>query len=204
MTATLSQRLKQAGAELHDRAETAGFTRELFKGRRPIDDYAALLAQMLHVHEALERALDAVDHPTARTLLADDTPKSPLIREDLAALGVDPDEPLPATRAFINEIERADPAWLLGVHYVLEGSTNGNRFVAAALRKAYELEGDRATRYLDPYADTQRARWAAFKQTLDALDLTEAEQETMIEADLATFRAIIDIHEALDRATIAA
>jgi heme oxygenase len=202
---TITERLKAESADLHHRAEHAGFTHALFKGRRPIADYIALLGQMLLVHDALENALGADVHPAVRAVFDDDQRKAHLLRQDLADLGAlaEP-EPLPATIEFVNRLLSASPLWRLGVHYVLEGSTNGNRVVAAAIRKAYNLDERTATRYLDPYGVDQRAHWLAFKHNLDALDLSEADQQTLIDADLATFRAIIDIHGQLDRATIPA
>ena len=108
------------------------------------------------------------------------------------------------TAAFTAGFEGADPLLLLGTHYVLEGSMNGNRFMASAIRKAYGFEGAEGTRYLDPYGDEQRERWAEFKGVLDAYPFTEDERARIVEADLATFRAIIEIHAALGRATIVA
>jgi heme oxygenase len=201
---TITERLKAASAELHHQAEHALFTRELFKGRRPIADYAALLAQMLLIHDALETALATDEHPATRAVFNDTQRKSHLLERDLHDLGADEHEPLLATAEFIERIKNASPLWRLGVHYVLEGSTNGNAFVAKSIRKAYDLEGDTATHYLDPYGSNQRSNWLAFKHRLDTLDIPETDQQTLIDADLATFRAIIDIHEQLDRATIPA
>jgi heme oxygenase len=202
---TITERLKAASAELHHQAEHALFTRELFKGRRPIADYAALLQQMRLIHDALETALTTDDHPSTRDVFDDAQRKTHLLKQDLEDLGAhEAPIALPATAAFIKRIESASPLWRLGVHYVLEGSTNGNAFVAKSIRKAYDLEGDTATHYLDPYGSNQRSNWLAFKHRLDTLDFSELDQQTLIDADLATFRAIIDIHEQLDRATIPA
>lgn len=200
----MSDQLKAAGAELHKQAETAGFTRQLFGGDRPIEDYGAFLEQMLVIHGALEEAIAGASHPALGTIVDASQDKTPHLRADLVHLGRDPDAvtPLPETQAFAASIRQADPLTLLGIHYVLEGSMNGNRFMAPGIRKAYAFEGEDGTRYLDPYGDEQRARWAEFKQKLDGTAFSDAEQNEIIEADLATFRAIIDIHAALDRTAV--
>lgn len=204
MTTPISAQLKEAAKDLHDKAESAGFTRLLFKGQRPIDDYAAFLEQMLAIHAPLEDALTAADHPAVNAIFADWQRKTPHLQADLSFLGHDPADvmPLAETAAFTATLQGADPLVLLGTHYVLEGSMNGNHFMARAIRKAYAFDGADGTRYLDPYADDQPKRWAEFKANLDAYPFTESERHTVINADLATFRAIIGIHAALDRATV--
>jgi len=206
MTTPLSAQLKAAAADLHDKAESAGFTRQLFKGKRPIDDYASFLEQMLAIHEPLERALASSDHPAIEAIVATWQHKTPHLRADLIFLGHDPDDvlPLAETAAFTATFEGADPLVLLGTHYVLEGSMNGNHYMARAIRKAYGFEGADGTRYLDPYGDDQPARWAEFKAGLDAHPFSETERQRIVEADLETFRAIIEIHAALDRMTVPA
>src|SRR5690606_5322893 len=86
------------------------------------------------------------------------------LEQDLRFYGVDPDtvEPTPGTErmnAYIDAVEEKDPAALLGIQYVFEGSTNGARFIARSIRMAYGLEDRDGTRYLDPYGDAQRANW---------------------------------------------
>lgn len=202
----LSAQLKDAARDLHDKAESGGFTRLLFKGKRPIEDYAAFLEQMLAIHAPLEDALTRADHPALDAIVDPSQYKTPHLRADLEFLGHNPDAaaPLPETAAFADTFRSADPLVLLGTHYVLEGSMNGNHFMARAIRKAYAFEGPEGTRYLDPYADDQPVRWSHFKRALDAYPFTDNERTTIIEADLDTFRAIIDIHHALERATVIA
>lgn len=201
MTTPISAQLKEAAKDLHDKAESGGFTRLLFKGKRPIEDYAAFLEQMLAIHRPLEAELGTSDHPAIQAIFADWQRKAPHLEADLVFLGHDPTEflPLAETAAFVATLEGADPLVLLGTHYVLEGSMNGNHFMARAIRKAYAFDGPDGTRYLDPYADNQPQRWAEFKTNLNAYPFSEAERTSIIDADLDTFRAIIDMHGALER-----
>jgi heme oxygenase len=112
----------------------------------------------------------------------------------------------PSTFGFVERMERwhgADPAALLGVLYVLEGSTNGSRYIARNIRRAFGLERP-GTRFMDPHGEHQPARWAAFKQLLDqAID--PAEVPTVIEGAHATFLAVTEIgQELLERGGLVA
>jgi len=197
-------RLRDGTKALHDAAEGHAFQRTLFAGQLPQASYADYLGQMFCLYAALERAL--TEAQTARPEIADVVKEHNLrekdLRKDLAHFGVDVDavEPLPATHALIERIgatARENPIALLGMHYVLEGSNNGNHFIAKNIRKAYDLDGVGA-RFLDPYGEAQRPRWAEYKQALGAVALTEAEADAVLAAAQDMFRAIGRISEELD------
>lgn len=87
----------------------------------------------------------------------------------------------------IDAMIEVDPAVILGPFYVLEGSTNGGRFIAMAIRRSLALPPGAGTKYLDPHGDRIRERWAATKAAIDSLSLTPAQQETIIGAAQRTF-----------------
>ncbi len=92
------------------------------------------------------------------------------LRADVIALGGEPDgiAPLPATErglVAIRNTEQQDPFSLLGYNYVLEGSMNGNRFIARALAPGMKVS---ATSYLDPYGQEQRPIWQAYRERMNA------------------------------------
>ena len=130
--------LRNSTREEHDRAEHHAFQQAMFKGELSRQAYIAWLGQMYLVHEALETALRraAKDHQVIETVVREYQYQVPYLVQDLEFFGVDPAaiEPLPAARRFIGSIAEAgdDPLRLLGLHYVLEGSNNGSRFVAPA------------------------------------------------------------------------
>ncbi len=70
-----------------------------------------------------------------------------------------------------------DPLRLLGMHYVLEGSNNGSRFIARHVGRAYQLSTGPGLRYLDPYGDRQRAYWMDFKNAMGKFQFTGADEE---------------------------
>jgi heme oxygenase len=132
--------LREQTAAEHRRAEGGEFQRLLFSGQLPQVIYVAWLAQLQLIHRALEvRLWRDWEAESWRELTAADRRRSV-------------DQP---------------PAELLGAHYVLEGSGNGNRMMARGLRAAYGLQGQAGTRSMDPYGDGQPDRWQAFKSALD-------------------------------------
>ena len=192
--------LKSATADLHQAAEGTPLQRQLVKGELPQDLYAAFLGQMYLVHAALEQAVrDAsASHPGFCTVVREYHDREPQLRQDLAFLDIDlaAIAPIAATTAMLTDIERtaADrPIALLGMLYVLEGSTNGSKFIARALRKAYQLEQGPGVAYLDPHGELQQDRWQAFKRDMDSVGFTERESEAIIATAKGMFRSITEI-----------
>lgn len=192
---SLAALLKDRTADLHTRAERHAVQRALVTGRIGRDGYRAYLGQMLHIHAALDNALRAAavaDGPLA-ALVREHHFREAQLRADLEFLGGDAGEPSPATAAFAAWIAgEACPASLAGVLYVLEGSTNGGRYIAKALRRTLALEAG-GTAYFDPHGEAQTERWSAFKTDLDALGLPEAQRSAALAAAERTFEAIIAV-----------
>ena len=201
---TIMGRLKAASEDLHRMAEGRDLQRLLVRGTLPRPLYETYLAQMHLVHTALEDRIREVtrEHPAFASVLRDYHRREPQLRADLVFLGgeVAQIEPLPAARALIEHIDReaADcPVALLGMLYVLEGSTNGSKFIARSIGKAYGLSAGPGLSYLDPHGDLQRDRWLTFKQDMNAVDLSENEKTRIIAAARATFQAIADLSDEL-------
>ena len=156
-TQSVMQRLRESTRDLHDAAEHHDFQRAFAQGSLPRDRYVGYLGQMYLVHKALEQRLrSAAETSEAIRAVVDERQyQVPYLVEDLEFFDVDPDsiEPLPATQRLIDEIEQmaSEPASLLGLHYVLEGSNNGSRFIARGLMPAYGMAPGPGLRYLDPY-----------------------------------------------------
>lgn len=201
---TIMGRLKAASEDLHRMAEGRDLQRLLVRGTLPRPLYETYLAQMHLVHTALEDRIREVtrEHPAFASVLRDYHWREPQLRADLVFLGgeVAQIEPLPAARALIEHIDReaADcPVALLGMLYVLEGSTNGSKFIARAIRKAYQLEQGPGVAYLDPHGELQRERWGAFKHDMDSVGFTETEAQDIIATAKGMFRSITEISNEL-------
>jgi len=192
-----SQRLRSETAHLHQLAEQSPFQRDLAKGRLDRAAFARHLGQMRHVHAALEQRLWALRGVLAAVdaVVRDEHRRVGAIDADLAHYGLSPSDspPLAATADLVADIHRLAedrPLALLGMHYVLEGSMNGARFIAGNLRAAYGLAPGVGDRYMDPYGERQREVWAAFKRDLDACDLNEHQIDDLLDGARRMFNGV--------------
>lgn len=196
MQVNIMDALKARTAEQHRRAEQSPFMRGLVSGQVTREGYARWLGQMMHVHAALEGEIVAHRGAEPRLAVASDEQfGTPRLRADLVALGVDPAsvKPLPATAALVERVRAVAascPVALLGFHYVLEGSKNGNAYIAKALRRALGLTIGAGDSYLDPYGEQQRARWAAFREAMGGQEYSESDAAAVLEAACVMFDGI--------------
>lgn len=198
---TLMERLRSETSDLHSHAESRKLQKEIAQGSVEQRDFVAYLGQLSHVHQVLESALDSGRgaHPAVARLATPDRMRVPDLVRDLEFYGVDRatvDRGAAATRfaALIENTRGAEPAALLGAFYVLEGSTNGGRFLARALRKSWNLQGGGLS-YLDPYGDRQTEQWKLFKREMDACRFDPSQEEAIIGMARATFEAIAEVSD---------
>jgi heme oxygenase len=192
--------LRESTATHHRRAEQHEFQQQFVRGTLPRPLYLHWLAQLLHIHTALEGHLDRLvaRNPQLKSVFDDGRRKVGPLRKDLAYLAAPTDEPaLPAARAMTERMEQLateQPMALLGILYVLEGSTNGSKFIARKVRPAYELPvTGEGSAYLDPYGDVQPARWQEFKTAMDALSLPASDVAQLVTAAQETFDSIREL-----------
>lgn len=194
---SIMDRLRSETLGDHKAAESHPFQRALGSGALPRDLFARNLSQLLHVHRALDAALTrlAPACPPIAAVVRDEQLQSTYLVDDLAMLGFDHlvDPPLPATARIVAAIEAtaaSDPVAVLGLHYVLEGSNNGSKFLSRVVQRAYGLSGGAGTRYMDPYGDRQRAVWAQFKADMNAVGFSRDECDRIVAAAKVMFQAI--------------
>lgn len=198
--ASIMSRLREETAELHTMAEQQPLQQSLARGTLAREDYAAYLGQLLLVHRALDLTVErlAATVPSIGRVFRSEHVQVPYLLEDLAFFGLDPAaiNPTPAAAALIARIEETalrEPVSLLGFHYVMEGSNNGGRFLAKAIRRSYELPEGAGTRYFDPYGERQREVWQQFKLDMDACDFSSEEADSIVGAARIMFEGIAGI-----------
>jgi heme oxygenase len=197
--------------EVHDAAEHSPFQKRFARARMERREYVSFLWQMRWAHEALEGAIlraMACESRLAR-LIRPYHFRLILVQSDLAWLGeLDESEPAgeAVTRlgAVLDEQARDGAIGLVGCHYVLEGSTNGSKYIARNVARALGLSRGMGLLYLDPHGDAQTERWAAYRRGMDALELSEREQQRVIAAAMATFQCVMDVGAELDARPAAA
>jgi heme oxygenase len=203
-----SAALKHATAAEHRRAEQSPFQRLLVSGRIPLDSYLDWLDQQWRIYRTLEKTLQPGHSATRDLLINEPWRRAQALEDDLGHFGEQGGARLPArsTLEFITRLEqshRDDPAALLGVLYVLEGSTNGSKYIARNIRRAFGLDRP-GTRFMDPHGEDQPTRWASFKVLLDQA-ISPATVPSVIAGAHATFAAVTAIgQELLERGGLAA
>jgi heme oxygenase len=200
----LAARLRSAIWPLHQRAQHTTLQTMLAMGVLPREYYGRYVIQMLHVHRALEIQIDVAKtaHAVLDRVCRPHQRRADDLHADLTWLGVDPApcEPLPATTQLIRCIDhcaRNEPLGLLGCLYVVEGSLNGRKHAARAMRRALGCPDERGVRALDPYGDQQMERWLEFRADLDATELTADEEERITRGAMFMFEGVIAICDAI-------
>lgn len=211
-------RLRTETRGAHELTEAIPFSSAMVEQRLPRDRFVGQLGAYLLVHRALERALAASTAPVVVKVWGDDLRKTPLLERDLAfharhghdaARGGEPSaKALAAAQRFaaaIDELAPKDPAALLGMLYVLEGSTLGAAVLRGHLAKTYGLD-DPALReaagapgdlpglaYYAPYGPSPMPHWKQFKERMNAAIVDPAQQERAIAGADEAFRRIGEI-----------
>ncbi len=195
----ITNRLKSDNWDLHQIAERGGTPESMIKGTITRDGFASYLAQSIHINRALDKALaQAVEQmPELGAIVTEEQHFEPYFAEDLAYYATAEAETLkPGVARFVEHInEHADsPLHIFGLHYVRLGACNGNRFVARKLRQVFGIDHPTdGMKVHDPFGESQRGKWNAFKEGIDSLDLTDAQRDELFEGTRAAYLMTINI-----------
>lgn len=199
----LAARLRGATAVEHQDTESRGFITRLMGGELDLDAYVRYLAQYAYVYRALERRTPQAGDPA---FLADPAlPRFPSIASDLEHLGVRDWEvrhpALPATQAYVDHLEAiadADLPRYLAHHYTRYlGDLSGGQAIAALVARHYGATTDQLAFYrFDMIASPVRFK-RQYRDALDALDFTTAQEAALIVEAKGAFGFNAAIFEAL-------
>jgi heme oxygenase len=173
--------LKLATAAAHSTLERILATRNYFDSR---DGYLDYLRRFLAFHEEAERYLDAA---SADQYIPDwkDRRRAHFARRDLQALGAT-ERLLAGPSGRLPELSGVEQ--VLGVAYVLEGSTLGGAFLLKQLAPL-GIDASHGGSYLASY-DKERGRmWQRFLATLEEAHVLRAKAESVAGAALCAFNA---------------
>ncbi|AZR24605.1 biliverdin-producing heme oxygenase [Xanthomonas vasicola] len=169
--------LRHATQDAHRLVEAVPLMQALGQGQ--ID--SAAYAQILRRHHGLLAGFEAQLSDWLTTLVANGwhyRRRVPALREDLRALGQQPDLPVALPSV-------ADDAARWGMLYVIEGSQLGGRMIARSVRKQQPaLAG--ALRYFE-LADDDPAGWRRFQAALDRRLDTPSARDAAIDGAQAMF-----------------
>jgi heme oxygenase len=201
---TLSENLKAATFAAHAGLQAVPYFPALAACQLPLESYVGQLRALAILHSTLETALAASPEPRVAAVWTRDREKFALLQQDLRYF-----EPRAvadlreATEAALTTAEHLKllalerPLALLGVVYVLEGSTLGAAVVRPLVARALLLTGPDGLAYLHAYGAAAPAQWKKFRDGLNALALTPGEQHDIIAAAVDFFARLADIFRAL-------
>jgi heme oxygenase len=200
----ISTQLRDATTDAHHAIERRPLQKDIAAGTVAPLTLAQYLAQLQRIHETIESLLASLRtaRPDTAPLLENDMLHSRRLADDLRAIRPADnavDQPLADTDRTIAHlhaaVSRHDIA-VIGAHYVLEGSMNGNAFIVRGLRRSPAIVEQIGLSYFEPYGETQRARWQAFKFTLDVLPLTDDERAAIVAAAQQMFADLMAVGDA--------
>jgi heme oxygenase len=177
----LHQYLKLATAAAHSSLECVLAKRGYFDGR---EEYIQYLQRFLAFQDEAERVLD-------RPLTIEAVPdwhfrrRAHLARTDLETLGA-PERDFPLSSGRLPHVTTVED--VLGIAYVLEGSTLGGAYLLKQLAPL-GITATKGGSYLASYGSDRGKMWQRFLFTLEGAHLRGARAESIAAAAIATFAA---------------
>jgi heme oxygenase len=198
----IMQRLRAETRAQHIATEAVPFSTAILGGTLSRDAYSCQLAAYLPVYRALEAAISNARHPALAEVWTEDMRRTPLLEADLDELRVG----IASERAaqadgeamarWIAELADRDPIAILGVLYVMEGSTLGGAVLRRHLAAAFGLT-DAGLRYYSPYGRHPKPHWVAFSARMNRAITADADADRVVAAASEGFVRIGRILSAL-------
>jgi heme oxygenase len=179
----LHQHLKLATAAAHSSLECLLAKRGYFDGR---EQYIQYLQRFLAFQDEAERALDTADLITEAVPDWEQRRRAHLARADLAMLGA-PERHFPRSSGRLPQVTSREQ--VLGIVYVLEGSTLGGAYLLKQLAPL-GINAAHGGSCLASYGSDRGKMWQRFLFTLEAAYLRQARAESIASAAITTFAAV--------------
>ena len=193
-------RLRSETRPHHDRAEQSGFGSLVMEGGLQMGHYVQHLIAWRRILSHLETALRRSSDQVVQAVWHEGLAKAPVLDADIDALspgGLHWNDPTAKAVAsflsMIDDLEENDPKSLLGVLYVLEGSTMGGSVMKPRIAEQLELESDEGLSYYGVYGKEVGVRFKAFRSTMAESANGSGAEDRIIEAAKATFDGVSDI-----------
>lgn len=193
MNTPMMQRLRDETQALHNELEHTQFSLDLVKRKLPLSRYVGQLLAYRVVLGALETQLSSSTDPSTSAVWRAELAKVPLLERDLSFFGDQPargNSGEKVANKFAERIHRytnQDPAALLGILYVMEGSTLGAQYLVKHVRAAFNLVNGSGLEY---YSSGDRTRWHAFAARMNETITDRPQQRTVLNAANVCYREV--------------
>lgn len=193
-------RLRSETRPHHDRAEQSGFGTLVMDGGLQLELYVAHLTAWRRILSHLETALRTSDDQIVQEVWHEGLAKVPALDADIDALSSGGlklnDATAKAVASFISMIDdlaERDPTSLLGILYVLEGSTMGGSVMKPRIADQLELENDRGLSYYGVYGNQVGVHFKAFRSTMAEAANGSGAEDRIVDAAKDTFDGVSGI-----------
>jgi len=191
---TLMDSLKEAISERHARMETLPFIVALKNGQLPLESYVAQLRAMAVIQGTLEHEFSQIKSGEIRTLLLDRPSRLVHLRRDLSVFDKlfvpDIEAALEHTRNIAEKIRRyrvEQPTDLLGILYVLQGTTLGNAVHLPDVIKGFGSQTAGTAHFYAGYGHETGKYWLEFSRAMNALPMDQDGYQRLIQVALDFF-----------------
>lgn len=192
----LSTMLREGTRTEHEAAEGSAFVDDLLAGRLTVAAYADLALQLHTVYCALEEVGDAVRAtPAGSGVVFDELRRVPALESDLAHLlgpaWREAADPLPATAAYAAEIRAggADAgAYVAHAYTRYLGDLSGGQVIGRMVQRHYGVPDAGVGFYAFPAVPKPKPFKDLYRARVDALPLSDAERDAVVERARAAFR----------------
>lgn len=186
--------LKYAIREQHARMEALPFVVALTKGELPLESYVGQLRAMATIQGTLEHELTLLKSGEIRDLLLGRPSRLVHLRRDLSQFDKlfvpDSEAAVNCSRAIAEQIRRyrvEQPLDLLGIIYVLEGTTLGNAVHLPDVLKIFGSETGGVAHFYNSYGDKTVEYWQEFCCIMNALPMDEELCNRLVTVALTLF-----------------
>lgn len=193
--AGVMEALRASTRREHRALEAMPFNAALAGGQIGARGYAALVEIQRLMHAAVEAAAAGHEHEAVGAVWSEELSKLEALDADRRAFpheeGGPLDEAVERGRRFASVVESLGPAapwWLLGVLYVLEGSTLGGVFLRDRIARGLGVSPE-ALHYYGIYGRDTKARWGKFCRRMEAAVVTPTAIECCVEGAREAFVA---------------
>ena len=200
----IMDRLKSETRSNHDQAEQNGFGMKVMNGGLTEDLYVQHLVAWRRMLAHLEHALRTSGNPLVAETWHEGLAKQPILDQDLDQLspGGVPLHPsvAAAVQAFndmVDSYAEEVPECLLGVLYVLEGSTMGGSVMKPRIAKQLGIQDGMGLGYYGCYGNKVTIRFKDFRTRMGGSVDGSGTEESVIEAARSTFNRVGDVLRAI-------
>lgn len=202
--ASLHNSLKVQTKELHQKAHSIPYIKNLLNDNVQKESYISHLRTFAIMYGTLERQLLVTKNTDIKSIIEGYLPKLPLILGDLKSLHSNEiKDIIPAIEKALAVADKIllysekSPFRLIGFLYTLDGSLNGGSVFKSHLKNAFNLRDNQGISYFSAFNDDYKIFWKNFTDKLNNAIKSESIKEDILVSSEEIFHDLIGIYNCL-------